>query len=39
MLRKNAQVFNVGGGCCQVLVTTREGVIAEALGASLYNVH
>ncbi|MFN6570731.1 NB-ARC domain-containing protein [Dendronalium sp. ChiSLP03b] len=35
---KDAQAFNVGGARCQVLVTTREGVIAHALGARLYNL-
>lgn len=36
---ENAQGFNVGGARCQVLVTTREGTIAHALGARLYNLH
>ncbi|MFN6540153.1 MAG: NB-ARC domain-containing protein, partial [Nostoc sp. EkiNYC01] len=35
---ENAQAFNVGGARCQVLVTTREGSIAHALGARLYNL-
>ncbi|MHC5762177.1 NB-ARC domain-containing protein, partial [Nostoc sp.] len=35
---KDAQAFNVGGARCQVLVTTREGAIAHALGARLYNL-
>jgi len=35
---ENTQGFNVGGACCQVLVTTREGSIAHALGARLYNL-
>ncbi|MFN6537944.1 MAG: NB-ARC domain-containing protein, partial [Nostoc sp. EkiNYC01] len=35
---KDAQAFNVGGLRCQVLVTTREGAIAHALGAKLYNL-
>ena len=35
---KDAQAFNVGGARCQVLVTTREGTIAHALGARLYNL-
>ncbi|AUB40288.1 SAM-dependent methyltransferase [Nostoc flagelliforme CCNUN1] len=35
---KDAQAFNVGGVRCQVLVTTREGSIAHALGAKLYNL-
>ncbi|RCJ41332.1 hypothetical protein A6770_09475 [Nostoc minutum NIES-26] len=35
---KDAQAFNVGGARCQVLVTTREGSIAHALGARLYNL-
>ncbi|MEH2303431.1 MAG: NB-ARC domain-containing protein [Nostoc sp.] len=35
---KDAQPFNVGGARCQVLVTTREGTIAHALGARLYNL-
>ncbi|MBD2441059.1 NB-ARC domain-containing protein [Nostoc sp. FACHB-110] len=35
---QDAQAFNVGGTRCQVLVTTREGAIANALGARLYNL-
>ncbi|MEH2251004.1 NB-ARC domain-containing protein, partial [Nostoc sp.] len=35
---KDTQAFNVGGARCQVLVTTREGTIAHALGARLYNL-
>ncbi|MEH2107610.1 NB-ARC domain-containing protein, partial [Nostoc sp.] len=35
---KDAQAFNVGGARCQVLVTTREASIADALGASTYNL-
>ncbi|WP_084226980.1 NB-ARC domain-containing protein [Nostoc sp. KVJ20] len=35
---KDASVFNVGGVRCQVLVTTREGAIADALGASTYSL-
>ncbi|MEH2393184.1 MAG: NB-ARC domain-containing protein [Nostoc sp.] len=35
---KDAQAFNVGGARCQVLVTTRDGTIAYALGARLYNL-
>ncbi|BAY43590.1 regulatory protein [Scytonema sp. HK-05] len=35
---KDAQAFNVGGSRCQVLVTTREGMIADALGASTYSL-
>ena len=33
---QDAQAFNVGGARCQVLVTTREGAIADTLGASTY---
>lgn len=33
---EDAQAFNVGGARCQVLVTTREGAIADVLGASTY---
>jgi ribosomal protein L17 len=33
---KHAQAFNIGGSRCQVLVTTREGVIAQVLRASIY---
>ena len=35
---KDAQAFNVGGARCQVLVTTREGAIADALKASTYSL-
>ncbi|MGF1991785.1 MAG: NB-ARC domain-containing protein [Nostoc sp. ZfuVER08] len=35
---ENAQAFNVGGARCQVLVTTREGHIADALAASTYSL-
>ncbi|MEH2290643.1 NB-ARC domain-containing protein [Nostoc sp.] len=35
---EDARAFNFGGARCQVLVTTREGAIAHALGASLYNL-
>jgi hypothetical protein len=35
---ENAQAFNVGGLRCQVLVTTREGHIADALAASTYSL-
>ncbi|MEH2238265.1 NB-ARC domain-containing protein, partial [Nostoc sp.] len=35
---KHAQAFNIGGVRCQVLVTTREGAIADALGASTYSL-
>ncbi|MEI2581278.1 NB-ARC domain-containing protein [Scytonema sp. PRP1] len=35
---KDAQAFNIGGSRCQVLVTTREGMIADALGASTYSL-
>ncbi|MEH2181092.1 NB-ARC domain-containing protein [Nostoc sp.] len=35
---KDASVFNVGGVRCQVLVTTREGAIADALGANTYSL-
>ncbi|WP_414588918.1 effector-associated domain EAD1-containing protein, partial [Scytonema sp. PCC 10023] len=35
---KHAQAFNIGGSRCQVLVTTREGAIADALGASTYSL-
>ncbi|BAY24323.1 regulatory protein [Calothrix sp. NIES-2100] len=35
---QDAQAFNVGGVRCQVLVTTREGAIAEALAASTYSL-
>ncbi|MEO0970268.1 MAG: hypothetical protein AAFX80_18555 [Cyanobacteria bacterium J06639_18] len=34
----DAQAFNVSGARCQVLVTTREAAIADALGASTYNL-
>ncbi|MBW4596693.1 MAG: hypothetical protein KME46_28280 [Brasilonema angustatum HA4187-MV1] len=35
---EHAQAFSVGGSRCQVLVTTREGAIADALGASTYSL-
>ncbi|MEH2361189.1 NB-ARC domain-containing protein, partial [Nostoc sp.] len=35
---KHAPAFNIGGVRCQVLVTTREGAIADALGASTYSL-
>ncbi|MDZ8223550.1 NB-ARC domain-containing protein, partial [Nostoc sp. ChiVER01] len=35
---EDAQAFNVGGARCQVLVTTREGAIADALKASTYSL-
>jgi len=35
---EHAQAFNVGGPRCQVLVTTRERVIADVLGASTYSL-
>ncbi|BAY84685.1 regulatory protein [Calothrix parasitica NIES-267] len=35
---EDAKVFNVGGGNCQVLVTTREAVIAYALYAEKYSL-
>ncbi|MEH2453010.1 NB-ARC domain-containing protein [Nostoc sp.] len=35
---EDARAFNFGGARCQVLVTTREGSIAHALGARLYNL-
>ncbi|WP_062291611.1 NB-ARC domain-containing protein [Nostoc piscinale] len=35
---QDAQAFKVGGARCQVLVTTREGAIADALAASIYNL-
>ncbi|MBR8833341.1 MAG: hypothetical protein DSM106950_04680 [Stigonema ocellatum SAG 48.90 = DSM 106950] len=35
---QDVQPFNVGGARSQVLVTTREAVIAEALGASTYSL-
>ncbi len=35
---KDAQAFNVGSARCQVLVTTREGAIADALAASTYSL-
>ncbi|MBD2520022.1 hypothetical protein H6G93_34785, partial [Nostoc sp. FACHB-973] len=35
---QDAQAFNVGGLRCQVLVTTREGHIADALAASTYSL-
>ncbi|MFN6480821.1 NB-ARC domain-containing protein [Nostoc sp. DedQUE07] len=36
---ENAQAFNVGGARCQVLVTTREGHIADALAANTYSLY
>jgi NB-ARC domain/CHAT domain len=33
---EDAKAFNVGGARCQVLITTRETVIADVLGASTY---
>ncbi|MBN3881756.1 MAG: hypothetical protein HWQ44_01880 [Nostoc sp. JL34] len=35
---EDAQAFNFGGARCQVLVTTREGHIADALAASTYSL-
>nr|MDZ7999891.1 NB-ARC domain-containing protein [Aulosira sp. DedVER01a] len=35
---KDAQAFNVGGARCQVLVTTRDASIADALAASTYSL-
>ncbi|MEH2119836.1 NB-ARC domain-containing protein [Nostoc sp.] len=35
---EDAQAFNFGGARCQVLVTTREGHIADALAASIYSL-
>ncbi|MGJ5631841.1 NB-ARC domain-containing protein, partial [Nostoc sp. CALU 1950] len=35
---QDAQAFNVGGVRCQVLVTTREGAIADALAATTYSL-
>ncbi|MEH2091690.1 NB-ARC domain-containing protein [Nostoc sp.] len=35
---KDAQAFNFGGARCQVLVTTREGHIADALAANTYSL-
>ncbi len=35
---EDAQAFNFGGAGCQVLVTTREGHIADALAASIYSL-
>ncbi len=35
---ENAQAFNFGGARCQVLVTTREGHIADALAANTYSL-
>ncbi|MEH2175460.1 NB-ARC domain-containing protein, partial [Nostoc sp.] len=35
---EDAQAFNFGGARCQVLVTTREGSIADALAASTYSL-
>ena len=34
----DAKAFNIGGARCQVLVTTREGAIAQVLGASTYSL-
>ena len=34
----HAQIFNLGGPRCQVLVTTREKAIAEALSAKTYSL-
>ncbi|MEH2250564.1 NB-ARC domain-containing protein, partial [Nostoc sp.] len=34
----DVQAFNVGGARCQVLVTTREAVIAKVLGANTYSL-
>ncbi len=35
---QDAQAFNMGGVQCQVLVTTREAAIADALAASTYSL-
>ncbi|MBN3963617.1 NB-ARC domain-containing protein [Nostoc sp. NMS8] len=35
---EDAQAFNFGGARCQVLVTTREGHIADALAANTYSL-
>ncbi|BBD59077.1 regulatory protein [Nostoc sp. HK-01] len=35
---QDAQAFNVGGARCQVLVTTRDEAIADALAARIYNL-
>ncbi|BAY20505.1 NB-ARC domain-containing protein [Calothrix sp. NIES-2100] len=35
---QDAQAFNVGGVRCQVVVTTREAAIADALAASTYSL-
>ncbi|MGF1977678.1 MAG: NB-ARC domain-containing protein, partial [Nostoc sp. CmiSLP01] len=35
---EDARAFNVGGARCQVLVTTREGHIADALAANSYSL-
>ncbi|MBD2452179.1 hypothetical protein H6G76_34770 [Nostoc sp. FACHB-152] len=35
---EDARAFNVGGGRCQVLITTREGAIAQVLGANTYSL-
>ncbi|MDZ7967502.1 MAG: NB-ARC domain-containing protein [Nostoc sp. DedSLP03] len=35
---EDARAFNIGGARCQVLVTTREGHIADALAASTYSL-
>ncbi|RQH11603.1 hypothetical protein D4Z78_26660 [Okeania hirsuta] len=34
----HAQIFNLGGPRCQVLVTTREKAIADVLDAEIYNL-
>ncbi len=34
----DAQIFNLGGKCCQVLVTTREKAIANILEAETYSL-
>ncbi|MEH2226510.1 NB-ARC domain-containing protein, partial [Nostoc sp.] len=36
---EDAQAFNFGGARCQVLVTTREGHIADALAANTYSLN
>ncbi|WP_292774494.1 NB-ARC domain-containing protein, partial [Nostoc sp. NMS9] len=35
---EDARAFNFGGARCQVLVTTREGHIADALAANIYSL-
>lgn len=35
---KDAQAFNVGGSRCQLLVTTRQTTVAQALGRSIYSL-